>query len=210
MRTLRPYVVSFVCGLAAASASGQTVGGTLVDRSSNQPLQHARVVLLDTSTRERASTLTDSRGQFMLDAPGAGTYRLGFKLDSMDLGTTSAITLATQQFVQKQFLVDTARNGAYLEHQVTNQVSPYPGNRAPRYPEELLRQKIAGEVIARFVVDTLGRAEMATFRAVRETDSSFTKAVRDVLPDMRFYPAMIGTRLVRQVVQMPFTFSVWR
>jgi hypothetical protein len=38
-------------------------------------------------------------------------------------------------------------------------VQPHPGNRAPRYPAVLAAAGIEGEVVMRFVVDTLGRVE---------------------------------------------------
>jgi protein TonB len=63
-------------------------------------------------------------------------------------------------------------------------------------------------VLAQFVVDTLGRADMSTFHVLKSTDSLFTQAVYAALPRYQFTPAELGGRNVRQLVQMPFQFNV--
>ena len=51
-------------------------------------------------------------------------------------------------------------------------------------------------------------ADTTTLRIVEATHPEFAKAVRDALPFMRFKPARIGERTVRQLVQQPFYFRV--
>ena len=58
------------------------------------------------------------------------------------------------------------------------------------------------------VVDTTGRAEVATLKGLRYTDRAFLEAVRQALPRMRFKPAEIRGRRVRQLVQQAFAFEV--
>jgi len=96
----------------------------------------------------------------------------------------------------------------YFEFQVEKQVAPYPGNTAPRYPDMLRSANVEGEVLAQFVVDTTGRAEMATFKVIKSTHDLFTNAVRAALPNMKFYPAEVGGKHVKQLVQMPFQFNL--
>ena len=57
-------------------------------------------------------------------------------------------------------------------------------------------------------MNTEGVPEVATFKAVRSTDEAFTAAVRDALGGMRFKPALIGGKAVRQLVQAPFAFAL--
>jgi protein TonB len=95
----------------------------------------------------------------------------------------------------------------YFEFQVEKQVSQVPGV-APRYPEMLKSANVEGEVLAQFVVDTTGRAEMSTFKVLKSSHELFTQAVKTALGNMRFYPAEIGGRKVKQMVQQPFTFSL--
>ncbi len=99
-------------------------------------------------------------------------------------------------------------NQTYYNFQVEKQVSPAPGNSAPRYPDMLRSANVEGEVLAQFVVDTTGRADMSTFKALKATHDLFINAVKASLPNMKFYPAEVGGRKVKQLVQMPFQFSL--
>jgi protein TonB len=96
----------------------------------------------------------------------------------------------------------------YFEFQVEKQVAPYPGNTAPRYPDMLRSANVEGEVLAQFVVDTSGKAEMSTFKVIKSTHDLFTNSVRASLPNMKFYPAEVGGKKVKQLVQMPFQFNL--
>jgi len=96
----------------------------------------------------------------------------------------------------------------YFEFQVEKQVQQIPGPGAVRYPDMLRSANVEGEVLAQFVVDTTGRAEMSTFKVLKSSHDLFTAAVKNALPQMKFYPAEVGGRKVKQVVQQPFTFSL--
>jgi len=96
----------------------------------------------------------------------------------------------------------------YFEFQVEKQVSPYPGNTNPRYPDMLRSANVEGEVLAQFVVDTTGRADMGSFKVLKSTHDLFTNAVKAALPNMKFYPAEVGGKHVKQLVQMPFQFNL--
>jgi periplasmic protein TonB len=87
-------------------------------------------------------------------------------------------------------------------------VLPREGNPTPKFPEILRSANVTGQVVAQFVVDTSGRAEMRTFKALSSDHELFTAAVRNVLPSMRFYPAETGGRKVKQLVQQAFKFSL--
>jgi periplasmic protein TonB len=99
-------------------------------------------------------------------------------------------------------------NETFFDFQVEKQVAPFPGNAAPRYPDMLRSANVEGEVLAQFTVDTTGRAEMSTFRVLKSTHDLFTNAVKASLPNMKFYPAEVGGKKVKQLVQMPFQFSL--
>lgn len=102
--------------------------------------------------------------------------------------------------------VDT--NQPYFQFQVEKPVLAYENNPRPRYPSMLESAHVEGRVLAQFVVDTTGHAEMDSFKALSSSNELFTSAVKAVLPRMRFYPAEVGGRKVRQLVQMPFVFNV--
>jgi protein TonB len=83
-----------------------------------------------------------------------------------------------------------------------------PDNQAPHFPDALRATRSRGSVLAQFVVDTMGSPDPRTFKVLKTSDSSFTSAVRAELPTMRFTPAQMGGRKVKQLVQMPFDFQL--
>lgn len=98
----------------------------------------------------------------------------------------------------------------YFDFQVEKPVVMAPGAQGPAYPDMLRTAGIEGTVLAQFVVDTTGRADMATFRALKSDNDLFTTSVRNALQRMRFLPAEVGGRKVKQLVQQPFQFSLNR
>ncbi len=96
----------------------------------------------------------------------------------------------------------------YYSFKVDHQATMLPDNPPPRYPPSLRKARVNGEVIAQFVVDTDGRVDSTTFKAIRSTDPLFTEAVRQALLRYRFTPAEIRGHKVKQVVQQPFQFSL--
>jgi periplasmic protein TonB len=92
--------------------------------------------------------------------------------------------------------------------QVERQVSLQSGSAAPRYPESLRSAGIEGAVTARFVVSEKGIVESDSVVFVRSGNPLFEEAVRDALRRMRFVPAEVGGRKVRQLVEMPFIFTL--
>lgn len=195
----------------ASSSAAQMVAGRVLDRQSRRPLRDVTVVLFaDTGKASHATVraTTDTLGIFYLSAPSSGVYQLLFATAN-DTLLSGYVALAQDEMVQREFLLDThVAARAYFEFQVTRQVEPSPHNPPPRYPEALRRASIQGEVLVQFIVDTTGKPEMNTLKVLRSTDAEFLRAVRNVLPDYEFEPAMILTRKVPQVVQMPFHFCL--
>ncbi len=99
-------------------------------------------------------------------------------------------------------------NDTYRDYQVEQEASPYANNSAPRYPDALRQANIQGSVLAQFVVDVQGHADMGTFIVLKSSHELFTNAVASSLPNMRFYPAKVGGMPVKQLVTMPFNFSL--
>lgn len=97
---------------------------------------------------------------------------------------------------------------ALYDYQVEKPVAQAPGSPGPRYPDILRGNGIEGEVIAQFIVDTTGRAEPSSFKVLKTTHELFAEAVRTALPKMRFIPAELGGRKVKQLVQQPFSFTI--
>ncbi len=83
-----------------------------------------------------------------------------------------------------------------------------PANMA--YPEMLRSAQVEGMVMASFVVDTSGYADMSTFKVLRSDHELFSNAVKRALPRIRYRAAEVGGRKVKQLVQQPFQFSLNR
>lgn len=99
-------------------------------------------------------------------------------------------------------------NQTYFEFQVTKAVTVAPGNASPRYPDSLRTANVEGQVLLQFVVDTSGRPDMSQFKVLKSSHELFTAAVHNALPMMKFNPAELNGRRVKQLVQMPFQFNL--
>jgi periplasmic protein TonB len=96
----------------------------------------------------------------------------------------------------------------YFDFQVEKQAAQIPGGPTPRYPDMLQSAGIPGQVLAQFVIDTTGRADMSTFKVLKSDNDLFTQEVKNTLPKMRFYAAEVGGRKVKELVQLPFSFAI--
>lgn len=100
------------------------------------------------------------------------------------------------------------RSGDAVDAAEVERVPSVIGNATPRYPSMLREAGVSGQVVARFVIDTLGRAELGDVTIVEASHTQFAEAVRNALPQFRFTPGEIGRKKVRTMVQMPFTFAI--
>ena len=103
-----------------------------------------------------------------------------------------------------------APEGGYVEFQLSRPATPAPGSPAPRYPAALKAERIEGEVLMQFVVDQDGTVMAGSQKVIRATNPAFVEAVVASLPNLRFNPATVNGRAVRQLVQMPYEFAVER
>lgn len=101
--------------------------------------------------------------------------------------------------------------GAVVDEGVVERIPRMVGNApAPRYPNALRESGISGRVVIRFVVDTLGRAELNDVVILEASHTLLTDAVKNALGLYRFSPGEVGGRKVRTMVQVPFTFALTR
>jgi protein TonB len=80
------------------------------------------------------------------------------------------------------------------------------GNPIPKYPSLLESSRVEGSVLVQFVVDTLGNADMSTFKVLQSSNELFAQSLQSTLRRWRFYSAEAGGRKVKQVVQLPLKF----
>jgi protein TonB len=94
----------------------------------------------------------------------------------------------------------------YFEFQVEKPALPREGNPNPKYPSMLETSRVEGEVLAQFVVDTMGKADMSTYKVLQASNDLFASSLKSTLPQWRFYPAEAGGHKVKQIVQLPLKF----
>jgi protein TonB len=104
----------------------------------------------------------------------------------------------------------TGTGGVLLVDQVEVPVTLDRRSPMPRFPQLLRDAGVEGMARLSFVVDTLGRVEIETVRVMESTHAAFAAAVQVTLPRMRFAPARIGGRAVRQLVEFPVQFHLAR
>lgn len=121
-------------------------------------------------------------------------------------GKAKDLEVAMKEFESQPPLI--LGDSIMMEFQVDSAVVRYEDGAAPTYPETLLRRRVEGSVVVQYVVDTLGRADTATFRVISTTHPEFARAVKQTLPQMRFRPATMANRHVAQLVQQPFAFRI--
>lgn len=117
-----------------------------------------------------------------------------------DLGTEKNNSVEQRQF--------TSYDTVFTIAEVDSAVSVDPSSAAPAYPPALLKLGVEGSVMVRYVVDSMGRADIATLQIVRASRIEFAVAVREALPFMRFTPAKMGSKAVPQLVEQPFNFRI--
>lgn len=97
--------------------------------------------------------------------------------------------------------------GPYLPDQVEH-VAVLRRAVRPPYPPAMQRAGLSGRVVVRFVVDTTGLVEAPSVEVRAATHPEFERAVRAILPELRFEPATAGGHRVRMLVEMPFEFAL--
>ncbi len=119
-------------------------------------------------------------------------------------------TQSAGRFVSKQpaTAATIVRDNVYQEYQIEHAAAFAPSTGHPRYPDILKQAGVEGQVIASFVVDTTGRADVSTVKILKSTHLLFENAVVAAIPTMRFTPALVGGKSVNQLVTLPFNFQL--
>lgn len=105
-------------------------------------------------------------------------------------------------------IVTTKPAAEVMELAVSKSVEEAPNTQRPRYPDILRSAGVEGVVIVQFVVNEDGSADTSSLKVLRSTHALFQAAVRYAMPNMRFAPAMVKGRAVRQLIEQTFEFNV--
>jgi hypothetical protein len=238
-----------VCWPAIISAQ-MAEAGVARDAKTGAPLECLHVVLADSADRAVAHTVTDSAGEFMLEVPRPGTYRVRFEIYGWESLSGPLDTLVEGSFKQRRYPLDfegillpkdlprrtvldsaesvraehdrqerdaykrffdelksRADSGAWRSRVMIPDSSRVKLN----YPREMFRRGLQGYLVAQVIIDSTGKARSETWQPLQVAHSDFEKAVRSVLVDMRWHPAMLeghpSCELTRSVVQFSLDFS---
>jgi TonB family protein len=102
-------------------------------------------------------------------------------------------------------LGDVDPDAVYFDFQVEKQAVPLPSNAPPHYPiVHFLGMQ--GSVLAEFIVDTTGRVLPGSVRVMRTANEQLDQPVLNAVRSMRFEPATIHGRRVKELLEMTFTF----
>ncbi|MGE5802850.1 MAG: carboxypeptidase-like regulatory domain-containing protein [Gemmatimonadota bacterium] len=100
-----PLVVLAIACSTAAGARAQTVRGLFSDSVSRTPLPGVFVTLVDTQGTERARTITNQAGAFVLSAPTPGTYRIRSKRIGLHPYVSQPLTLRAGETISYDAVV---------------------------------------------------------------------------------------------------------
>ena len=210
-RFLRP--ASMAPGLAASVAAhtlliGAAIAATQPDPEAPAPELPPNSIarFLAPPNRTPAQQMQRERIRYVALSEPPGLARIEPKVDVIQSAEArvSGLDLVDAPALEEIAGVDSV----FSRIEVDSAASRYEWSAAPVFPPTMLAQGQGGFVNAEWVVDETGVADTTTLRIVESTHPEFEKAVRDALPYMRFRPATIGSRPVRQRVQQPFYFQV--
>ena len=208
--------VGFHAAVLAAAVAGGSVGAD--DPEDGKTTEQVTAVFLAPYPSEWRSPPPSTHalqwhgsGAGQGDETGDGADQTGSS--SADEGTGDAVSrdlaggLSIPLDALRTFLAK-SNDSVYFGYQVDHPAAFDASSAAPIYPDSLRQAGVEGEVLAQFVVDTLGIVERGSFVLLSATHRLFTQSVREALPAMHFRPAELNGQRIRQLVQVPFVFRL--
>jgi protein TonB len=77
----------------------------------------------------------------------------------------------------------------------------------PRYPDFLKKMEIEGTVIIQAIIRTNGEVDASSVRVIKKLHPQLDQAAVEALVASEFSPALYGSRPVRVIMQIPYTFK---
>jgi TonB family protein len=186
-----------------------SVSGEAVDATTHAPLTKLRVSLIAANGDTVGASTTDAGGVFVIPHRG-GVLHLRFDGRGFHSVFAAPDTLKPDSVLERRYdlkLVPIPLDSIFSVSQVDTAAFVDSRHSAlPRYPEALEQERVSGFVILAFVVDTVGDVEEGSVRVVRSSQEEFVRAILKVLPRIKYKPARLGDRKVRQAAQQTFKF----
>lgn len=178
---------------------------TVVDGSSGHRIEtRSRKVLrrdflrIANSTRvtARAGSLEFTLGEEQLEALRDFASRMSPAAHAAALAAASA-KVETPAFELKRDFYEAKEVDAFARPSAVQTIPPYPAG-VPHQPWKFA---------VRYVVDTTGHVDPATFDAMDPSDSAYVEALRRVVPAWEFKPAEKDGHHVRQIIRQVLTYD---
>ncbi|QJR35761.1 hypothetical protein [Gemmatimonas groenlandica] len=213
-----PYsVLAAALLITAASAfpdrlSAQVIAGRVTDDRTMKPAVDYVVRLVqmaDTGLVALDEATTDTKGQFTVVAPSAGSYVLSFGRTAPRVHRVPVEVAAGVAPAPKDFPLPIQRESdtrPYVDVDVDSVLLLQRGSAGIMYPQAKREAMEGGSLFAMFVVDTTGHVEKNTVRLFSGTHADFTNAVNEWMSKAWFRPPTIGGVLVRRHVCLPLVF----
>jgi hypothetical protein len=224
-RTARAILLVMAASLltVAPSLAAQppAESGLARDARTGTPLACLHVALLDSADHAVAHSITDSAGMFVLVAPTAGTYRVGFEIFGWERLVGPLDTLRDGEMRERAYPLEFTRalrsEGDSPGEMITalrrregagwrSAVAEVPDAEI-RYPRAMLAARTSGSAVAQYIVDERGRVRAESWRPIETSHAEFLAAVRAHVPAMRYQPARLDGRPVCQLVRNQVRFD---
>jgi len=202
--------------LSDTHAQPPAESGIARDARFGTPLACLHVALLDSAERAVAHTVTDSAGTFVLVAPAAGVYRLGFEILGWERVVGPVDTLREGEIRERAYPLTFGATGDGVVPAAEPRRGESRGWRSAvvatpdadiRFPKSMRGVGTAGSVVAQYVVDARGRVRSDSWRPIASTHPEYLAALRAHAPAMRYEPARLDGQPVCQLVRNQVRFE---
>lgn len=147
---------------------------------------------------------------------GAGTVAIAFALPVQTYGAATRESFRPKcgphgwvlGVIDSSHIYDTDVDQAAKPDRNNPQI-PWPASRGTNYNgtvEADMKTNGEANVVAKFVVDTVGCIDSSTFKVVSATDTAYSNAVEKMLPKLHYEPAVKDKQKVRSWVLWKFEF----
>ena len=217
VRSIRLAALALLLVTSGVVAQPPAETGIARDAKHGDPLECLHVMLLDTADRAVAHAVTDSAGTFVLVAPAAGTYRVGFEIFGWDRLVGPVDTLRDGDMRERAYPLAfgdsvAGENSDASQLRRREDASWHSAAAARpdadiRFPVSMRRARTPGSVVVQYVVDANGRVRADSWRAIVSTHPDYLAALRAHAPAMRYEPARLDGRPVCQLVRNDVKFG---
>ena len=217
VRSIRLAMLALLLVTSGVVAQPPAESGIARDAKRGTPLECLHVILLDTADRAVAHAVTDSAGTFVLVAPAAGTYRVGFEIFGWDRLVGPVDTLRDGDMRERAYplafedsVTGETSDAAQLRRREDASWHSAAAARPDadiRFPLSMRRSRTPGSVVVQYVVDANGRVRADSWRSIVSTHPDYLAALRAHVPAMRYEPARLDGRPVCQLVRNDVKFG---